>query len=112
MFSFDLAERLKGSGVTVNCVRVGNVAIPDTRLDHLPAWMVKLYHAKRKFALTPEKMAETYTWLAADPAMQDLSGGYWDAPDVPVKANRNAYNQKTWKKLWNVTEKLANLGTR
>lgn len=107
MFTFDLAERLRGTGVTVNCVRVGNVAIPDTRLDHLPNWMVKLYHAKRKFAMTPEKMAETYTWLAADPALQEVSGGYWDAPNVPVKANKNAYNQETWKKLWEATEKLA-----
>jgi len=106
MYTFDLAERLKGTGVTVNCVRVGNVAIPDTRLDHLPKWMLKMYEMKRKFALTPEKMAETYVWLAADPSMQEVTGGYWDAPDTPAKANKNAYNKETWKKLWNVTEKL------
>ncbi|HEX2991382.1 MAG TPA: SDR family NAD(P)-dependent oxidoreductase [Anaerolineales bacterium] len=109
MFTFDLAERLKGSGVTVNCVRVGNVAIPDTRLDHLPSWLVKIYHAKRKFAMTPEKMAETYVWLAADPAMENVTGGYWDAPSVPVKANKNAYNLETRRQLWEVSRKLANL---
>ncbi len=109
MFTFDLAERLAGTGVTVNCVRVGNVAIPDARLDHLPAWMVKLYHAKRKFAMTPEKMAETYTWLAADPTFESVTGGYWDAPNVPVKANKNAYNKDTQKKLWDVTAGLAGL---
>ena len=107
MFTFDLAERLKGSGVTVNCVRVGNVAIPDTRLDHLPTWLVKIYHAKRKFAMTPEKMAETYVWLAADPSLENVTGGYWDAPDVPVKANKNAYNPETRKQLWEVSERLA-----
>lgn len=106
MFTFDLAERLKGTGVTVNCVRVGNVAIPDTRLDHLPAWLVKIYHAKRKFAITPEKMAETYVWLAADPTLQDVTGGYWDAPNVAVKANKNAYDRETQKRLWNTTEEL------
>ncbi|MEJ5223675.1 MAG: SDR family NAD(P)-dependent oxidoreductase [Anaerolineales bacterium] len=109
MYTFDLAERLKGSGVTVHCVRVGNVAIPDTRLDHLPAWMVKLYHAKRKFALTPEKMAETYTWLATDPALENVTGGYWDAPWKPVKANKNAYNRQTQQRLWDVTTRLAHL---
>lgn len=107
MFTFDLAERLKGTGVTVNCVRVGNVAIPDTRLDHLPAWLVKIYHAKRKFALTPEKMAETYVWLAGDPALEDVTGGYWDAPNTPVQANKNAYKSETQKRLWDVSEKLA-----
>lgn len=105
-YTFDLAERLKGAGVTVNCVRVGNVAIPDTRLDHLPKWMLKMYEMKRKFALTPEKMAETYTWLAGDPALNDVTGGYWDAPNTPVKANKNAYNRETQKRLWAVTEQL------
>ncbi len=109
MFTFDLAGRLQGSGVTVNCVRVGNVAIPDERLMHLPEWQRKMYHAKRKFALTPEKMAETYTWLALDPALNATTGGYWDAPQVSVKANRKAYNQETWKKLWQVSARLTHL---
>jgi len=107
MYTFDLAERLKGTGVTVNCVRVGNVAIPDTRLDHLPKFLLKMYEMKRKFALTPEKMAETYTWLAADPSLDDVTGGYWDAPNTPVKANKNAYNRETQKRLWVETAKLA-----
>jgi NAD(P)-dependent dehydrogenase (short-subunit alcohol dehydrogenase family) len=106
MYTFDLAGRLKGTGVTVNCVRVGNVAIPDTRLDHLPKWMLKMYEMKRKFALTPEKMAETYVWLAADPSVQEVTGGYWDAPNTPVKANKNAYSSETQKRLWSVTEQL------
>jgi NAD(P)-dependent dehydrogenase (short-subunit alcohol dehydrogenase family) len=106
MYTFDLAERLKGTGVTVNCVRVGNVAVPDSRIDYLPKWLVKIYYAKRKFAMTPEKMAETYVWLAADPSMQEVTGGYWDAPNLPVKANKNAYNKETWKKLWDTTQTL------
>ena len=106
MFTFDLAERLKGTGVTVNCVRVGNVAIPDERLTHLPKFLLKMYEFKRKFALTPEKMAETYAWLAADPALETVSGGYWDAPHKPAKANKNAYHRETQKRLWDTTEQL------
>jgi NAD(P)-dependent dehydrogenase (short-subunit alcohol dehydrogenase family) len=112
MYTFDLAERLKGTGITVNCVRVGNVAIPNKRLDHLPRWMLKMYEMKRKFAITPEKMAETYVWLATDPALHEVTGGYWDAPNVPAKANRNAYNKETWKKLWDTTESLAKVSVR
>jgi len=106
MFTFDLAERLKGTAITVNCVRVGNVAIPDTRLDHLPKWLLKIYDMKRKFAITPEKMAETYVWLAGDPAVKNITGGYWDAPDTPVKANKNAYDRETQQRLWDITKRL------
>jgi NAD(P)-dependent dehydrogenase (short-subunit alcohol dehydrogenase family) len=106
MFTFDLAERLKGSGVTVHCVRVGNVAIPDDRLTHLPGFMKKMYNMKRKFSMTPEKMAETYVWLAADPLAASQTGGYWDAPNVEVKANKKAYNRETQERLWEVSAKL------
>jgi NAD(P)-dependent dehydrogenase (short-subunit alcohol dehydrogenase family) len=106
MFTFDLAERLRGTGVTVHCVRVGNVAIPDERLSHLPGWLLKMYELKRKFATTPENMAETYVWLAADPIGEQQTGKYWDAPGVEVKANRNAYSRQTQKRLWAVSELL------
>lgn len=106
MFTFDLAERLRGTGVTVHCVRVGNVAIPDERLSHLPGWMLKMYDFKRKFSMTPEEMAETYVWLAADPVGEQQTGKYWDAPGVEVKANKNAYNKETQKRLWDVSEQL------
>jgi NAD(P)-dependent dehydrogenase (short-subunit alcohol dehydrogenase family) len=106
MFTFDLAERLRGTGVSVHCVRVGNVAIPNERLTHLPKWMLKLYEAKRRLSMTPEKMAETYVWLAADPVGELQTGGYWDAPGVEVKANTNAYNTATQKSLWDISAQL------
>ena len=106
MFTFHLAERLRGTGISVHCVRVGNVAIPDERLSHLPKWMLKIYGLKRRFSLTPEKMAETYVWLAADPVAEQQTGKYWDAPGVEVRANANAYNTQTQKRLWAISELL------
>jgi NAD(P)-dependent dehydrogenase (short-subunit alcohol dehydrogenase family) len=104
MFTFHLAERLKGTGVSVHCVRVGNVAIPDERISHLPRWMVRMYELKRRLAMTPQKMAETYVWLAADPLACEQTGGYWDAPNVPVRANKNAYDRTTQERLWILSE--------
>ncbi len=106
MFTFELAERLRGTGVSVHCVRVGNVAIPNERLAHLPKWLMKMYALKRKFAMTPEKMAETYVWLAADPAAEQQTGKYWEAPGVEVKANKYAYNRETQKNLWAISSQL------
>jgi NAD(P)-dependent dehydrogenase (short-subunit alcohol dehydrogenase family) len=109
MFTYDLAERLKGSGVTVNCVRVTNVAIPDERLSHLPGWLKKIYHLKRRMAITPEHQAQTYVYLAADPAVQNVSGGYWDENNRQVQSNQKSYNRETWKKLWAESERLAGI---
>ncbi len=107
MYTFDLAERLRGKGVSAHCVRVGNVAIPDERLNHLPKWMLKMYELKRKFSITPEQMAKTYVWLAADPIVEQKTGGYWDAPGVEVKANKNAYDRSIQKSLWDISAELA-----
>jgi len=109
MFTYDLAQRLKGSGVTVNCVRVTNVAIPDDRLEHLPGFLKKMYSLKRKMSITPAQQAETYVYLAADPAVQEITGAYWDEKNQQVRSNRNSYNQQTWAKLWEVSERLAGI---
>lgn len=109
MFTYDLAERLKDSGVTVNCVRVTNVAIPDDRLTHLPGWLRKVYALKRSMSITPERQAETYVYLAADSGVQGVTGGYWDENNRQVRSNQNSYNRETQQRLWAVTEKLAGL---
>lgn len=109
MFTYALAERLSGTGVTVNCVRVTNVAIPDERLTHLPTWLFKIYQLKRKMSITPQKQAETYTYLAADPSVQAVTGGYWDENNQLVRSNANSYNKETQDRLWEISEKLCGL---
>ncbi|RPI33391.1 MAG: SDR family NAD(P)-dependent oxidoreductase [Chloroflexota bacterium] len=109
MYTYALAERLRGSGVTANCVRVTNVAIPDERLTHLPNWLRRIYHLKRSMAITPERQAETYVYLAADPGVQDVTGGYWDENNHQVRSNQKSYNRDTWERLWRVSERLAGI---
>lgn len=106
MYTYDLAERLADTGVTVNCVRVGNVAVADDRLGNIPGFLKKLYALKKKMALSPERMARTYLYLAADPALEDVSGGYWDENNRQVKSNANSYRRETWERLWEATEEL------
>ncbi|MHC1739960.1 MAG: SDR family NAD(P)-dependent oxidoreductase [Anaerolineaceae bacterium] len=107
MFTYDLAQRLKGTGVTVNCVRVTNVAVPDDRLQNLPGWLKKLYSFKRKMSITPEQQAQTYVFLAADPTVEKITGAYWDENNHQVRSNRNSYDPLTWAKLWSESERLA-----
>ncbi len=107
MFTYDLARRLRGTGVTVNCVRVTNVAIPDERLTHLPGWLRRIYHLKRRLSITPERQAQTYVYLAADPAVQDVTGACWDENNQTVRSNPASYNPQTWERLWQESERLA-----
>lgn len=109
MFTYDLAEQLKGTGVTVNCIRVTNVALPDEKLVHLPEWQRKIYKVKRKMAITPEKQAETYVYLASDPAVQKISGGYWNENNQQVRSNNNSYKRETWLKLREATNQIAGI---
>ncbi|MBN1430409.1 MAG: SDR family oxidoreductase [Anaerolineae bacterium] len=109
MFTYDLAERLQGTGVTVNCVRVTNVAMPDERIAHLPGWMQRIYHIKRNLSVTPERQAQTYVYLAADPGVETIAGGYWDEHNRQVRSNRASYDRETWKRLWTETERLSGI---
>lgn len=109
MYTYDLADRLKGTGVTVNCVRVTNVALPDDRIAHQPKILQNLYKLKRKMSITPERQAETYVYLAADPAVEKITGGYWDENNRQVSSSRSSYNKETWARLWKETEKMAGI---
>ena len=109
MFTYALARRLEGSGVSVNCVRVTSVAVAAERLTNLPVWMQKLYDLKRKASITPERQAETYVFLAADPLGQQVNGGYWDENNHQVRSNKFSYDQKLQDELWKVSENLAGI---
>jgi len=109
IFTYELAERLKGTGVTVNAIRVPSVKVDAGRDDHLPAWMRALYKLKRRFSIDPEQMAETYFFLSAAPSLLHLSGKYFDELNREVPSPRNSYDKAVWRKLWEVSEKLTGL---
>jgi NAD(P)-dependent dehydrogenase (short-subunit alcohol dehydrogenase family) len=109
MYTYALAEKLKDSGVTANCVRVTNVAVPDDRLQHLPGWMRSLYQIKRRGSISPERQAETYVYLAADPSAAQITGGYWDENNRQVRSNKASYQRETWDKLWSESARLAGI---
>jgi NAD(P)-dependent dehydrogenase (short-subunit alcohol dehydrogenase family) len=109
MFTYALARRLEGSSVSVNCVRVTSVAVAADRLTNLPVWMQKLYDLKRKVSISPERQAETYVFLAADPMGQQVNGGYWDENNRQVRSNKLSYDQELQDKLWMVSENMAGI---
>ena len=111
MFTYDLAERLAGSGVTANVIRVPVVRLDEGRYDHIPAWMQAVYRLKMRLAaISPEEMAETYLYLAAAPEAATLTGQYIDEHRKPVKSSGPSYDRAVWHRLWDVSAQLTGLG--
>ena len=106
MFTYKLARHLNETGVTANCIRVPNVAISDERLVNHSKVLQVLYRQKRRFSITPERMAEPYLYLAASPDLVNVSGKYFDEHNRQVSSSRNSYNEEVWKKLWEISTML------
>ena len=111
MFTYKLARHLNETGVTANCIRVPNVAISDERLANHSKVLQVLYRQKRRFSITPERMAESYLYLAASPDLVNVSGKYFDEHNRQVSSSRIIYNEEVWKKLWETSTKLVHLNT-
>jgi len=108
-FTHELARQLEGSGVVVNMVRVPAVQVDLDRLPAVPDWQLAVYKMKRRFSLTPDEMAETYSWLARDPAAEHLNGAYVDEKQHKVGSPKRARDPVMGEKLWKKSAELAGL---
>ncbi|HEV8027158.1 MAG TPA: SDR family oxidoreductase [Stellaceae bacterium] len=106
LFTRELARRLTGTGLTVNCLHPGFVATRIGENNNL-IFRVGLAIAKR-FALSPEKGAETIVYLASSPEVASVSGGYFyqSRPATPSTAARD---DATAKRLWDESARIAKL---
>jgi NAD(P)-dependent dehydrogenase (short-subunit alcohol dehydrogenase family) len=88
MYTYWLANQLSNTAITANCIRVTNVRIDvDKRYPGVPAIMRKIYSIKSMFAITPERMARTYTYLAISPEVSKTTGAYFDDPQHIVSSS-------------------------
>ncbi len=92
MWTYQLAQELRGSRVSVNCIRVSNVRIDISRYPNLPQAMKRLYALKSRFSISPQEMAACYLRLAKDPEFASLSGGYFDEKARQVSSS--AFSRK------------------
>lgn len=106
IFTYDLARRLAGTGVTVNAVHPGGVATNfATNNGGFFQFGMKLV---RPFMLTAEQGADTVIFLASAPEVEGITGKYW-AKRKQIRSNRESYDEAVWRRLWDVSEKLTGL---
>lgn len=90
LFTLALADRLRQSGVTVNCLHPGGVRTSIS--DNGPA--LRRYFFKVSMNLTgktPLQGAQTTLRLAVDPALEKTTGKYFEdcVPTLPSKESRD-----------------------
>jgi NAD(P)-dependent dehydrogenase (short-subunit alcohol dehydrogenase family) len=106
MFTYELAERLEGTGVTANCMHPGGVSTNFAVGSRSPVAL--LFRAFKPFMRSPKQGADTLVYLAASPEAEGMTGKY--LADRKVKAPSDAaYDQTTRKRLWEASEELTGL---
>lgn len=106
LFTTELARRLEGSGVTVNCVHPGAVATSLGKNNGSIATL--LIRVLAPFFRTPDKGAATTLHVATSPALEGVSGRYFAScrEVVPAAAARD---RAAAERLWDLSAHLTGL---
>jgi NAD(P)-dependent dehydrogenase (short-subunit alcohol dehydrogenase family) len=106
LFTRALAQRLAGTGVTVNSLHPGFV---KTRFgDESGGGMARVIGLMKIFAISQEKGAETIIYLASSGEVAKTSGLYF-YKCKPVEPSKLAQDNAAAERLWKATEKIAGI---
>ena len=101
LFTYELARRVDGTGVTANCLHPG-VVTTDLFRD-MPRWLRAML--VRPVVLTPAQGADTVLHLATAPALTEVSGRYF-VRRRPVRSSRASRDAHAARRLWWASEVL------
>jgi NAD(P)-dependent dehydrogenase (short-subunit alcohol dehydrogenase family) len=106
LFTYELARRLAGTGVTVNALHPGTVAtgFGENNRGAMKVSM-RIYH---QFALTPEEGADTIIYLASSPEVEGVTGKYW-TNRMAIPSSTESYDEEAQKRLWSISAQLTGI---
>jgi NAD(P)-dependent dehydrogenase (short-subunit alcohol dehydrogenase family) len=104
MFTYALARRMQGTGVTANCLHPGLVGTNFGQQGG--SWIKWLMTAARPFLTPPGRGAKTSIYLASSPKVEGVSGNYYEKCRA-IKSSALSYDTALQERLWDVTEKMA-----
>lgn len=107
LFTYELARRLQGSGVTVNCLHPGFVA---TQFGKNNGGLIGLGLSlvQRVGAISPQQGAETTLYLATSPEVEGITGRYFDQKKA-VESSKISQDDETARRLWEISLELTGL---
>ena len=104
LFTYELARRLEGSGVTANAVHPGFVATGFARNNGF-FYNVGTWVAGKLFGRKPEEGARTSLMLASSPEVEGVSGKYF-FDGQPIGSSPLSYDGALAARLWQVSLEL------
>ena len=106
LFTYELARRLAGTGVTANCLHPG-VIVTNLLSDYmgLPRTLRSVTTA---IAAGPEKGAQVCLYLATSPELEGVSGKYF-VDSATARSSPESYDAGVARRLWEVSAKLTGL---
>lgn len=102
-FTYELARRLEGTGVTANCLHPGVVSTALFR--DMKRWQRIAIWLGRPFLLTPARGADTAVYLAASPDVAGVTGKYFEKREA-VRSSPVSYDAELARRLWDASEAL------
>jgi len=107
LFTYELAERLEGTGITANCLHPGGVRTHFVNKNASGIYKVG-WILMKPFMISPSKGAETSVYLASSEEVEGFTGKYF-VRCRPRRSSRKSYNKAVARRLWEVSEELVGL---
>ena len=106
LFTYQLARRLDGIGVTANALHPGVVA---TNFGMSGGGLMPLFNRLMSIAmLRPEQGAQTSIFLVTSPEVEGISGKYF-VNQKAVRSSKASYDQSAADRLWQVSAAMTGL---
>jgi len=106
MFTYALARRIQGSGVTANCLHPGFVSTRLGSGNKIPIRPV--YLLLKPFTISPKKGAETSVYLASAPGVEGVNGKYFDNKRES-RSSRVSLEEEPQELLWKMSAELTGI---
>ncbi len=107
MFTYELARRLAGSGVTATALHPGITSTAFSSEDPVRV-MAPIVALMRPFMRSPERGADTAVYLASSPDVEGVTGRYF-ANRKAKASHESSYDAATVSRLWQVSAELVAL---
>lgn len=108
LFTYELARRLQGTGVTVNAMDPGPAATNFGSRDLAPFTRSLLRFIAARVGVKAEKAAETNIYLASSPEVESVSGQYFHN-SAARKSSPRSYDESLQRQVWEESAQLVKL---